>query len=216
MASKVGLEALQGPRDIDAAKRALAAAGYNEEEVVLIAATDIPITQAQSQVTEQLLRQLGVNSGLRSSDWGTVVQRRASREPTERGGWSLFHTWFDHADPAGHLSIRGNGTGPGSWFGWPTSPTAGGAAQRLICRSQRGGTAEDLRRNANRRATRPTLCANWAVLHPLRLPPQCHGYPEGADAAVLERHQVLSGAAAGAGAVANTGIILPLTGEAEA
>ena len=92
---------------------------------MLIAATDIPIVNAQSQVTAQLLRQLGMNLDYVATDWGTVVQRRASREPVERGGWSLFHTWwagFDHADPAGHLSIRGNGTGPGSWFGWPTSP----------------------------------------------------------------------------------------------
>lgn len=125
MATEKGLEALKGPRDIEAAKRALAAAGYNNEKVVLIAATDIPITHAQSQVTAQLLRQLGVNLDYVATDWGTVVQRRASREPIDRGGWSLFHTWwagFDHANPAAHLSIRGNGTGPGSWFGWPTSP----------------------------------------------------------------------------------------------
>jgi peptide/nickel transport system substrate-binding protein len=125
MATDKGLEALKGPRDIEAAKRALAAAGYNGEKVVLIAATDIPITHAQSQVTAQLLRQLGMNLDYVATDWGTVVQRRASREPIDRGGWSLFHTWwagFDHANPAAHLSIRGNGTGPGSWFGWPTSP----------------------------------------------------------------------------------------------
>ena len=125
MATETGLEALKGPRDIEAAKRALAAAGYNGERVVLIAATDIPITNAQSQVTAQVLRQLGMNLDYVATDWGTVVQRRASREPVERGGWNLFHTWwagFDHANPAAHLSIRGNGTGPGSWFGWPTSP----------------------------------------------------------------------------------------------
>ncbi|WP_019013258.1 ABC transporter substrate-binding protein [Elioraea tepidiphila] len=125
MATEKGLEALTGPRDIEAAKRALAQAGYNGEKVVLIAATDIPITNAQSQVTAELLRRLGMNLEYVATDWGTVVQRRASREPVERGGWSLFHTWwagFDHANPAAHLSIRGNGTGPGSWFGWPTSP----------------------------------------------------------------------------------------------
>jgi peptide/nickel transport system substrate-binding protein len=125
MASEKGLEALTGPRDLEAAKRALAAAGYTNERVVLLAATDIPINNAQSQVTGQLLRRLGMNLDYVATDWGTVVARRASREPVERGGWSLHHTWwagFDHANPAGHLGLRGNGTGPGSWFGWPTIP----------------------------------------------------------------------------------------------
>ena len=30
----------------------------------------------------------------RTTDWGTVVQRRASKEPVDKGGWSVFHTWF--------------------------------------------------------------------------------------------------------------------------
>ena len=158
MASEIGLDALKGPRDLEAAKRALAAAGYNGEKVVLIAATDIPITHAQSQVTAQLLQQLGMNLDYVAVDWGTVVQRRASREPIERGGWSLFHTWwagFDHADPAGHLSIRGNGTGPGSWFGWPTSPqleelrdtwfvASDVAAQQKICEEMQVTALRDL------------------------------------------------------------------------
>jgi peptide/nickel transport system substrate-binding protein len=125
MASENVPNALKAPRDIETAKQVLAAAGYNGEKVVLIAATDIPITQAQSEVTAQLLRKLGMNLDYVATDWGTVVQRRASREPPERGGWNLFHTWwagFDQADPSGHLSIRGNGSSPGSWFGWPTSP----------------------------------------------------------------------------------------------
>jgi len=125
MASEIVPDALKSPSEIETGKKALATAGYNGEKVVLIAATDIPITHAQSQVTEQLLRQLGMNLDYVATDWGTVVQRRASREPPERGGWSLFHTWFagfDQADPSAQLPIRGNGTGPGSWFGWPTSP----------------------------------------------------------------------------------------------
>ena len=43
MASEAGLDELKAPRDLEAAKRALSAAGYNGEKVVLIAATDIPI-----------------------------------------------------------------------------------------------------------------------------------------------------------------------------
>ncbi len=50
------------------------------------------------------------------------------REPPERGGWSLFHTWwagFDHADPSGHLPSSATATATaaanGSWFSWPMS-----------------------------------------------------------------------------------------------
>jgi len=64
-----------------------------------------------------------MNVELVETDWGTVVQRRASREPTERGGWSIFHTWWGGAsifNPAVNATMRGNGAG--AWFGWPTDP----------------------------------------------------------------------------------------------
>ena len=31
-----------------------------------------------------------MNAELQSTDWGSVVQRRATREPVEKGGWSVF------------------------------------------------------------------------------------------------------------------------------
>lgn len=52
-----------------------------------------------------------------------MVQRRASREPLDKGGWSAFCTAFapfDFLDPSGHYPLRGNGAG--AWFGWPTIP----------------------------------------------------------------------------------------------
>ena len=57
------------------------------------------------------------------SDWGTVIQRRANREPLERGGWSALLTAFtayDFVDPALHPLARGNGVQ--GWPGWPTIP----------------------------------------------------------------------------------------------
>jgi len=73
------------------------------------------------------------------------VQRRASREPVEKGGWSSFCTTYEGlsvASPASHFPIRGNGFD--GWFGWPTSPRIEAlrdawfdapdlAAQRAIC-----------------------------------------------------------------------------------
>ena len=58
-----------------------------------------------------------------ATDWGSVVQRRASRKPPAEGGWSVFFTNFtglDENTPATHLGLRGNGTS--GWFGWADAP----------------------------------------------------------------------------------------------
>ncbi|WP_043361580.1 ABC transporter substrate-binding protein [Belnapia sp. F-4-1] len=123
MASTVGLDALKGPRDYDKVKRDLAAAGYKGEKIVVIAASDFPSLNALAQVGRDMLVKSGMNVDYVSTDWGSVVQRRASREPAEKGGWSVFFTFFtglDFFSPATHLGLRGNGTS--AWFGWPTMP----------------------------------------------------------------------------------------------
>ena len=43
------------------------------------------------------------------------------KEPIDKGGWSIFHTWLvgpDMVNPAVNFPIRG--TGEKAWFGWPT------------------------------------------------------------------------------------------------
>jgi peptide/nickel transport system substrate-binding protein len=48
---------------------------------------------------------------------------RARKEPPDKGGWNLLHTWFQGADvikPAVHFGI--SGAGPRAWFGWPDIP----------------------------------------------------------------------------------------------
>ncbi|MBV1798143.1 ABC transporter substrate-binding protein [Siccirubricoccus sp. G192] len=120
LANEEGSEILK-TRNIDRAKAALREAGYANEKVVLIAPGDYPQINAVSLVTADLLRRLGMNLELVSTDWGTLVQRRASREPVERGGWSMIHTTSSGqslALPVFHLFLRANG--PQAWFGWPT------------------------------------------------------------------------------------------------
>ena len=123
LASDVGLEPLTGPRSLDRARALLREAGYTNQPIRLIGPTDILAPAAITQVMADLLRRLGVNADIALTDWGTVVQRRTSREPLERGGWSMFLTSFsstDFMDPAGHFPLRGSGAT--SWFGWPTIP----------------------------------------------------------------------------------------------
>lgn len=123
LANDAGLEILTGPRDPEAAKRALAAAGYRNQKVVILSPSDFPTLNALSEVAADTLRRIGMNVDLQVMDWGTLVQRRAKREPVEQGGWSIFCTTWEGLDvsvPGSHQPIRGNGAE--GWIGWSTSP----------------------------------------------------------------------------------------------
>ena len=123
LASGVGMEALTGPRDLDAARRALKASGYDGRKVVLLVPTDFPTLNGLSEVAADLLRKVGFTVDAQAMDWGTVVQRRAKKDPPEQGGWNVFCTTWEGLDvsvPGSHQPLRGNGAD--GWFGWSTSP----------------------------------------------------------------------------------------------
>lgn len=120
MASNVGVEVTRGPKDDAKLKKDLSSAGYNGEKIVVLAATTIPTIWAEAQVAADRLSKIGFNIDLQSMEWGSVVQRRASREPIDKGGWNIFFTWlggFGNVSPAPNIAICGNGTA--AWFGWP-------------------------------------------------------------------------------------------------
>ena len=105
------------------AKAALVEAGYAGQRTVVLDPSDYPQIHALSLVTADVMSKMGFNVDLVSTDWGTVTQRRASMEPVEKGGWSVFHSTWSGADvvnPAIHQNLRANGRG--AWFGWPTDP----------------------------------------------------------------------------------------------
>ena len=123
LANDAGLSVLTGPRDVEEARRLVRESGYKGEKVVLLSPSDFPVVQAMAQVTRDLYERVGLNVEYVSADWGTVITRRNSREPVERGGWSTFLTYgggMTFANPASYTALRGNG--PNAWFGWPTSP----------------------------------------------------------------------------------------------
>jgi len=122
-ATEAGLEVMTGPRDLGRVKRDLAAAGYNGERIVFLGVADVSELQAISQVTADALTRAGLNLDHQVLDWGTVVQRRASRESPDKGGWHIMHSGFGGADmlnPATNVPLRGNGAK--AWFGWPDIP----------------------------------------------------------------------------------------------
>lgn len=122
MANDAGVEVLTARTDFAKLKQELAAAGYKGEKIVLMGPSTIPSLHAESQVVDDLLRKMGFNVDYQSLEWGTVVQRRASKEPPEKGGWNIFITNLTSLTnvfvPA-HIGIR---SGPNAWFGWPDAP----------------------------------------------------------------------------------------------
>lgn len=123
LANDAGLEALTAPRDLERSRRELREAGYAGETVVMLAPTDQQALMALAEVGADLFRKLGMTVDYRVSDWGTLVQRRASREAPDKGGWSFFHTtWngLDGINPGIMQFLRANGER--AWFGWPTVP----------------------------------------------------------------------------------------------
>jgi len=122
--TEAGGERLKGKRDYELAKKLLAEAGYKNEPIILLVATDVAITKSQGDVTADLLKRIGMNVQYQALDWGTVGQRRASKEPPDKGGWHIFHTWHAGADcvnPAPYTAL--DCSGDTAWFGWPNSPT---------------------------------------------------------------------------------------------
>jgi peptide/nickel transport system substrate-binding protein len=123
LASNVGLDEVMKRGNIEAAKKAVAESGYKGERIVVLSATSIPSIWNMAQVCNDVLKRIGLNTDVVAVEWGTVVQRRASREPIERGGWNIFYTYLGgsgNLSPAGMSAQRGNGEK--AWFGWPTMP----------------------------------------------------------------------------------------------
>lgn len=121
------------PQSIAKAAEALKASGYAGEKCVIINPTDFPDIGPLGQVSADLMRKAGLNVDLAETDWGTVIQRRGSREPVEKGGWSMFHTTgpaIGWGNPASSLLVRGQGAR--GWFGWWNSPRAEELAEEWL------------------------------------------------------------------------------------
>jgi peptide/nickel transport system substrate-binding protein len=68
------------------------AAGYNDEPIYVLAATDHHTITPAAQVLLNAMREAGLNVNAVSIDWGSVVARRSNRELPENGGWNIFVT----------------------------------------------------------------------------------------------------------------------------
>lgn len=104
--------------DVEKAKASLQEAGYDGTPVVIMQPTDIPLLSAFSLITAQKLRDAGFTVDVQAMDWSTLTSRRASREPVDKGGWNMFHTWWIGADVIDPMAIAFSGDPEKGWFGW--------------------------------------------------------------------------------------------------
>lgn len=120
---QAGLEEMTRKRSVAEIKAMFADAGYNGERLVLLHSTDQPFYNLATLVVADSLHRVGVTVDDQAMDWGSVLQRRTSMAPLDKGGWSLFCSVTpvpEHRDPLLASLLRGNGKD--AWIGWPENP----------------------------------------------------------------------------------------------
>lgn len=105
------------------AKELLQKAGYKGEKVLILNVTDNPAMAAVAPVMAQQMRAAGFNVELQAMDFMTMLSRRASKEPVEKGGWSIFITSWqvpEISDPIRSFMILADGRE--GYAGWGDVP----------------------------------------------------------------------------------------------
>ncbi|MBL8343276.1 MAG: ABC transporter substrate-binding protein [Rubrivivax sp.] len=121
METDAGSEPYKGAKDVAKAEALFKEAGYKGEPITILHATDHAYINPANLVMIQQLRRAGfLKLDVQAMDWGTVVSRRAKKEPPAQGGWNIFITGttvLTSSSPVTHTSI-GMGCDK-AWFGWP-------------------------------------------------------------------------------------------------
>jgi len=121
-ATKAGAEPMM-KHDLDRARQLVRESGYDGRPVVVIQQKDYPFLPRAAQVTRQRLESIGFKVELREMDWSTSLAVRARKDPPNKGGWNIVHTFFAATDvisPPVHFAI--SGAGSSAWAGWPDVP----------------------------------------------------------------------------------------------
>ena len=112
----------------EAARRLLKEAGYDGTPIVLLSATDVARFVNLGPVAKQLLERAGFTVDMQSTDWQTLIARRAKKD-----GWHLFHTsWVgdDLLDPVMMSYMNAScGKAPP---GWPCDSELEGLRDRYL------------------------------------------------------------------------------------
>ena len=186
-ATQAGAEPIM-KHDLDRARQLVKESGYDGRPVVVIHVTDVPFLNAAAIVTRQRLESIGFNVVLKLMDWSSHLTVRASKEPPDKGGWNILHTWWTAADvfnPAVHFGV--SGAGPGAWFGWPDVPQLEKLTDRLGARDRPGEAQAARRGDPEGRPRRGDVRAVGRMVPADGLPQGGPGHPQVHRAGLLER-----------------------------
>ena len=121
--TEAGMDTIRKRRSDDEIRAMLREAGYGGERVVVMHPADHVYYGALAAVAIAAFQRVGINLDVQTMDWGTVVQRRTSMEPLDKGGWSIYPTSSpasEYRDPIFAINLRGNGRKAN--YGWPDDP----------------------------------------------------------------------------------------------
>jgi hypothetical protein len=150
----------------------LVAAGYAGQKVVLLAATDQATINNMSEVAADMLRKVGINLDYQTTDFGSVLTRAKSREPVEKGGWSLYVSGYYGSSvisPAPHNWLHGKRYCFHRWLAG--QPADRGFARPMAQRSQLGIRTGNRTGDAASRLPARALLPAWPVEGRYRLSP---------------------------------------------
>ena len=106
------------------AQALLKEAGYDGTPIVLMHSTDLDVLSNLAPVAKQLMEKAGFKVDMQSSDWQTVVSRRAKKDPANAGGWHAFLTSWVAADITNPvMAAYFNSACDKALFGWPCDET---------------------------------------------------------------------------------------------
>ena len=110
--------------NVTKAKALLAEAGYDGTPVVIMQSADVSALSNLAPVAKSLMEKIGLKVDLQSTDWQTVLARRAKREPTSQGGWNGYFTSWGSIDIMDPVSTNFfNASCEKATFGWPCDET---------------------------------------------------------------------------------------------
>ena len=153
--------------DMAKARQLLKQSGYDGKPIVLMRPTDLQSIHKLPLVANQLLKQAGFNVELVTMDWGTLVARRAKKDPADQGGWNIFLTAWVGADIMNPLtSAPLGGQGEKGWAGWASD------AELEKLRDQYARARNGCRQKANRGSCSSSRdagghpCNSWRIQKP--------------------------------------------------
>jgi len=139
--------------------------------VVVLSPSGLPIIPDMTQVMVQELKSVGFNVDELSMEWSTLLQRRFSTEPPDKGGWSIYLTYSPTVELGNPITsyVVSAPCGRTGWPGWPCDPAmealrSAWAAE--LDEGRRKAIAEQIQLQAVKLVPIVPLGASWLSLPP--------------------------------------------------